>query len=318
MKSSLSAARRRFGALTSLTALALSLWVSPTLAQDPFRANNRHEIGDNTEAAFKAFFERGDYVAAERYLQQAETSEPNEPLAYAMRASLAYTLRQDANSLDSYGKKTIETAKELMTSDPLRGNLYAAVGHFLQGAAAISRDGTVKGTPQAMTELRQVYQYFDKAETFSATDPELNLLRGYLDLMLASNLPFANPEQAIARLERFAGPRYLAYRGLAIAYRDLDRYDEAVKAVDLAQRAAADNPELHYLKAQILAEQGKKQNNQAMIKEAVSNFDKAIAKKNQLPAELVRDIERERRRAARQVGVSVQPEEQPTSSRVSR
>lgn len=307
MKSWLPASGQLVGALMSVTALTLSLWVNPTLAQDPFRASNQHQIGDKTEAAFKAMFEQGDYLAAERYLQQAEASESNEPLAYALKASLAYTLHNDFKALDSYSKKTLDTAKQLMTKDPLRGNLYAAVGHFLQGASVISREGTVKGTPQAMSELRQVYEYFDKAESLSATDPELNLLRGYMDLMLAANLPFSNPEQAIARLERFAGPKYLAYRGLAIAYRDLDRYDDAVRSVDLALQATANNPELHYLKAQILASQGKRQNNQSMMREAVENFDKAIAKKTQLPAELVEQIERERRRAAGRIGASVQP-----------
>jgi len=62
-----------------------------------------------------------------------------------------------------------------MTRDPLRGNLYAAVGHFLQGAAVLTRDGTVKGTPQALAELRQVYEYMDRAEAISSTDPEVNL-----------------------------------------------------------------------------------------------------------------------------------------------
>ena len=289
--------RRMFGAITSATVLTLSLWVSPTLAQDPFRATNQRQIGDKTEAAFQAIFKDGNYTAAERYLQQAESSEQNEPLAYAMKASLAYT-NKDLNSLNSYGQKTIATARQLMKKDPLRGNLYAAVGHFLQGAAVLVRDGTVRGTPQALSELRQVYEYMDKAEAISSTDPELNLLRGYMDLMLSVNLPFSNPEQAIERLEKFAGPRYLAYRGLALGYRDLDQYTEALGSVERALQVTSDNPELFYLKAQILAEQGKKQNNQSMLREAVSNFDLAIAKKAQLPPGLVKQIERERKRAA--------------------
>jgi len=48
-------------------------------------------------------------------------------------------------------------------------------------------------------------QYLDKAEAVSASD-QLNLIRGCMDLMLAANLPLSNPEQAIARLEKFAGP----------------------------------------------------------------------------------------------------------------
>lgn len=294
-------ASRVFSTITAATALTFSFWVSPTLAADPFRAANQHQIGDKTEAAFKAMFEEGDYQAAERYLEQAQSTEPDEPLAYAMRASLAYTLNQDFKSLESYGKKTLETAEKMISKDPLRGNLYAAVGHFLQGAAVVSREGTVKGTPQALAELRKVYQYLDKAEAISASDPELNLVRGYMDLMLAVNLPFSNPEQAIARLEKFAGPRYLAYRGLAVGYRDLDQYPKALQAVDSALKVTSNNPELFYLKAQILAEQGKKENDSSLMSEAISNFDKAIAKKAQLPKDLVKQIERERRKAAERI-----------------
>lgn len=289
-----------FGAIISTSVVTLSLWVSPTLAKDPFRDTNQHEIGDKTEAAFKAIFKDGNYTVADGYLQQAESSEPNEPLAYAMKASLAYT-KKDLKSLSSYGQKTLLTAQQLITTDPLRGNLYAAVGHFLQGAAVLARDGTVRGTPQALSELRQVYQYMDKAEAISSTDPEVNLLRGYMDLMIAVNLPFSNPDQAIERLEKFAGPRYLADRGLAIGYRDLDQYTEALGSVERALQATGDNPELFYLKAQILVEQGRNQKNPALFQDALTNFDKAIAKKEQLPDRLVKQIERERTKAAKRL-----------------
>ena len=289
-----------FSAIISTSVVTLSLWVSPTLAKDPFRDTNQHEIGDKTEAAFKAIFKDGNYSAADGYLQQAESSEPNEPLAYAMKASLAYT-KKDLKSLSSYGQKTLLTAQQLITTDPLRGNLYAAVGHFLRGAAVLARDGTLRGTPQALSELRQVYQYMDKAEKISSTDPEVNLLRGYMDLMIAVNLPFSNPDQAIERLEKFAGPRYLADRGLAIGYRDLDQYTEALGAVNRALQATGDNPELFYLKAQILTKQGQTQNKPALFQDALTNFDKAIAKKEQLPSRLVKQIERERTKAAKRL-----------------
>lgn len=296
MKERFTASGRMFRAISSAIVLTLSLWVNPTLAQDPFRATNQRKIGDKTAAAFQAIFKEGNYTNAERYLQQAESSEPNEPLNYAMKASLAY-INKDLNSSNAYGQKTLATAEQLMTTDPLRGNLYAAVGHFLQGAAVLTRDGTVKGMPQALSELRQVYKYMDKAEAISSTDPELNLLRGYMDLMLAVNLPFSNPDQAIERLEKFAGPRYLAYRGIAIAYRDLDQDDKALESVERALQRTPGNPELLYLKAQVLAEQGKNQNNQSILKQAVSVFDRALAKKEQLPDPTVKQIQQERRRA---------------------
>ena len=284
-------------AIASTTVLTLIL-SSPTWAADPFRTTSPHPIGDRTEAAFKAIFQDGNYKVAQGYLKQAQTLEPNEPLAYAMQASLAYSIDKDLTAFSWYGNKTLETAKQLINTDPLRGNLYAAVGYFLQGASILARDGTVKGTPDALSKLRLVYEHLDKAQAVSAQDPEINLMRGYMDLMLAVNLPFSNPEQAIARLKEFAAPQYLADRGLAIGYRDLEEYSEALTAVNQALSATANNPELYYLKAQILAEYSKKQNDRSMLQESIKNFDKAIAKKAQLPPTLVKQIERERGKAA--------------------
>ncbi|MEH2328113.1 Sll0314/Alr1548 family TPR repeat-containing protein [Nostoc sp.] len=277
-------------------AIAINIWVNPSLAGDPFRNREPHQIGDQTEAAFKAIFQQGNYPAADRYLQQALSKEPNEPLAYAMQASLAYG-NKDWAKLDTYSQKTLETAQKLIPSDPLRGNLYTAVGHFLEGAVVITREGTVNGVPQALSRLRQVYEYLDKAEAISANDPELNLIKGYMDLLLAVNLPFANPDQAIRRLEQNAAPGYLVDRGIALAYRDLKKYPQALDYANLAIKTTSDNPEIYYLKAQILKQLGQKEKSQQIIQEAIANFDKALAKKSQLPGDLVKQIERERRSA---------------------
>lgn len=301
MQNWFSNSKRIISAFTSTTILTLSLGHA-TLAADPFRVTNQRQIGASTEAAFKAIFQQGNYQQAQRYLEQAVLTEPNEPLAYAMKASLAYSLNKDTKALSAYAKKTQETAQQLITKDPLRGNLYAGVGHFLQGAAVLVREGTLRGTPQALSQLRQVYTYLDKAEELSPNDPELNLLRGYMDLMLAVNLPFSSPDQAIERLTKFAGPKYLADRGLAIGYRDLNQYTEALAGVERAMQATPNNPELYYLKAQILSEQGKKQKNAAVMREAVANFDKALALKAQLPNSLVKQIERERRKITERIG----------------
>ncbi len=281
-------------------AIALNLSISSSLAADPFRTSAPRKIGDKTEAAFKAIFLQGNYREAGRYLQQAESSEANEPLAYAMKASLAY-VNQDWATLDTYSKKTLETGQNLITTDALRGNLYTAVGHFLEGAVILQRQGTLNGAPQALTRLRQVYQYLDKAEAISANDPELNLVKGYMDLMLAVNLPFANPEQAIQRLEKNAAPQYLVDRGVALAYRDLKQYSQALEYANRALKTTSDNPELYYLKGQILQEQGKNEKRQQLMQEAIANFDKALAKKSQLPDNLVKQIERERRNATNRV-----------------
>ncbi|MGB3640898.1 MAG: Sll0314/Alr1548 family TPR repeat-containing protein [Rivularia sp. (in: cyanobacteria)] len=279
------------------TLIVLNLGVNSSIAGDPFPRSQPRDIGDNTEAAFKAVFEQGNYQAGQKHLQQAISTEPNEPLAYAMQASLAYT-NQDTATLESYSEKTLDTAKKLISSDPLRGNLYAAVGHFLEGAVILTREGTVNGVPKALSRLREVYKHLDKAEAISPKDPELNLIKGYMDLMLAVNLPFANPQQAIQRLEENAGPQYLVDRGIAIAYRDLKNYPKALEYANRALKITSENPELYYLKAQILREQAKKQKNPLLIQQALTNFDQALAKKSQLPAGIVKQIERERQNAA--------------------
>lgn len=280
------------------TLIVLNLGINYSIAADPFRPSQPRNIGDNTEAAFKAVFKQGNYQTGQKYLQQAISDEPNEPLAYALKASLAYT-NQDTAALESYSTKTLDTAKKLIGTDPLRGNLYAAVGHFLEGAVILTREGTARGVPKALSRLREVYKHLDKAEAISPKDPELNLIKGYMDLFLAVNLPFANPQQAIQRLEENAGPQYLVDRGIAIAYRDLKNYPKALEYANRALKTTSENPELYYLKAQILREQGKKQKNPQMIQQAIANFDQALKKKSQLPAGLVKQIKSERRNAAK-------------------
>ncbi|QJB45325.1 Sll0314/Alr1548 family TPR repeat-containing protein [Dolichospermum flos-aquae] len=282
--------------VTVTTSILLNILVNPSFAGDPFRSREPHKIGDRTEAVFNAIFQQGNYPAAKDALQQAVSSEPNEPLIYALQASLAYQ-NQDQTNLEKYSRKTLETGQNLIASDPLRGNLYTAVGHFLEGAVILKREGTVNGAPLAFSRLRKVYTYLDRAEEISASDPELNLIRGYMDLMLAVNLPFTSPDDAINRLEKNAAPGYLVDRGIALAYRDLKQHSQALDYVNRALKTTADNPEIYYLKAQILHEKGKKEKSQDLIKEAIIHFDKALAKKSQLPANLVKQIEYERNQA---------------------
>jgi tetratricopeptide (TPR) repeat protein len=300
------ASQRELSKLTRLVqasftvAIALNFWMTPSLAGDPFGRNQPHTIGDSTEAAFKAIFQQGNYPEAERHLKEALQKEPNEPLAYAMQASLAY-IKGDLTGLNKHSKQTLEAGEKLIANDPLRGNIYTAVGHFFEGAVILTREGTVKGAPQALSRLRQVYQYLDKAEAISPRDPELNLLKGYMDLMLAVSLPFANPDQAIERLDRNAAPEYLADRGIAIGYRDLKQYSQALTYANRAIKATPENPELYYLKAQILRGQARREKSQQLIRDAIANFDKALTKRSQLPASLVKQIEQERSSAVNQL-----------------
>ena len=288
---------QKIGQRLSLVALLLGVVASPSLAKDPFRTTNQQPIGDKTEQAFRSIFERGDYKTAQTYLSQAE---PNEPLAYALRAAMAYMNWETAssdqkqaflNDFKNYGTQTRTVAEQLVRTNPLRGNIYLAAGNFLEGAYIVRTEGVVRGTPQALSKLQQAFRYLDEAEKISPKDPELNLLKGFIDLMLSVNisLPLSNPNDAIQRLEQYAGPRYLADRGLALGFRDLKQFDRAAQAVDRAIKAAPDNPELQYLKAQILVRQ--KQD-----RASVPFFEKALTKRNQLPGGTVAQIERELRR----------------------
>jgi tetratricopeptide (TPR) repeat protein len=286
------APKRTVKVLASTAAVVLGLWVTPTLAGDPFRTTSPHAIGNNTESAFNSIFKEGNYTEAQRYLSQAEASEPNEPLAYAMLASYAYT-NQDWETLNRYASKTLQTAQQLTRTDPLRGNLYTAVGHFLEGTYSFKKDGPVG----ALTKLQKVFQYLDEAKKINPNDPELNLLTGYMDLILAVNLPFSDPAQAINRLEQHGSPSYLAYRGIAIGYRDLKQYPKAMEFVDRAIQLTPANPELLYLKAQILVKQGKKQ-------EALEFFNKALEKKAQLPKRSVAQITYEQCKAQNSIDTS--------------
>lgn len=256
-----------------------TLWATPTLAGDPFRDTNPHAIDDQTEAAFNALFEQGNYRSAEQLLQ---TVEADEPLAYAMKASLAF-MNEDLDAMAENATLTRESAERLVETDPLRGHVYIAAGHFLEGAHAITVQGPVRGTPTALSKLQLVFDSLKTAEEIDPTDPELNLLKGYMDLMLAVNLPFSDPAQAIERLESYAAPEYLAQRGIAIAHRDLDQQDEAMEAVDIALQTTPNNPDLLYLKAQILVQQERDQ-------ESLAFFQQALDRQTQLLPSLAGQI----------------------------
>ncbi len=283
--------------------IAIGLWATPSLAKDPFRTSNPHPIGDKTEAAFRSVFEQGNYKSAESSLSQAEA---NEPLAFALKAFLAYSNSQGESdpskkqaaleNFKNYAAQTRQSAEPLVKTDPLRGNLYIAVGNFLEGVYVVGTQGIVRGTPQALGKLQQAFKYLDEAEKIDPKDPELNLLKGYIDLLLAVNvsLPLSSPTQAIDRLENYAAPRYLADRGLALGYRDLNQPDKAIKAVDQAIAAAPKNPELSYLKAQILVRQG---NN----RDSIPLFQKALSQKDQLPSGTSTQIQNELDRTLRRI-----------------
>jgi len=257
---------RHIAAIATLAgAIALSS-VAPAWAGDPFRSTNPHAIDDQTEAAFEAIFKQGDYRRAADLLRSPNSSEP---LAYAMKTSLDY-VNQNLDSMGENATRTRETAEQLVATDPLRGHLYIAVGHFLEGAYTFSTQDRIRATPAVLGKLQQVFENLDEAEKVDPNDPEFNLLKGYMDLLLAVNLPFSNPQQAIDRLQEHAAPTYLAKRGIAVGYRDLGQQDQALTAVNQALQDTPDNPDLLYLKAQILVLQNQDQASLPFFQQALS------------------------------------------------
>lgn len=286
-----------FTSSTLISLLSLFFSLSPSWAGDPFRLNNPRNIGNNTELAFKALFENGNYPKAKEYLILAESTEKNDPMLPALRSALAYT-DQDWETMSDYAGKTIKVAQDIAKEDPLRSNLYLAVGNFLEGAYQFKQDGPVA----ALNKLQLVFKYFDEAEKIDSQDPELNLIKGYLNLILAVNLPFSTPEQAIEKLQEYAYPQYLVNRGIALAYRDLDEYDLALAFVDKAIESTPVNPELYYLKGQILRQKGQQENNIPLLEEALKNFDLALVQVNQLPVEAVqKPLNREKRKTLEKI-----------------
>ncbi len=270
--------------------------VAPAFAADPFRKDNPRDIGKYTETAFKTLFLKGDYYGAETPLKLAESKEPDEPLSYALSGSLAFT-EKDWATLKIYADKTLKAAEKLAKKDPVRGNLYLAVGHFLDGTYLYEKEGAFS----AINKLQLVFKYLDAAEDNDPNDPELNLIKGYMDLLLAVNLPFSSPKQAIARFKSYAAPNYLVDRGLAVAYRDLKQYEQALEFAQKALDQAPDNPEHYYLKAQILRKIGKERNSIPILEDALKHFDVALSKSDQLPEFIVKPLKREKRQTLEKI-----------------
>ena len=290
----------------SAALVSLAICVAPSLAGDPFRTTNPRQIDDRTEAVFRLFFEQGNFTQAKADIQSLTQKGGNDPLALAMAAAVAYT---DINSAKSgadksaalekfrrFADRTRAAAGSLGTTDSLRSQLYLGVSDFLDGAYILLKDGTVSGTPEALNKAQNAFKLFEAAAAQSPNDPEVNLIKGFTDLFISLNLPFSSPSQAIARLEKYAGPKYLADRGAAIGYRELNQQSKALEAVDRSLQAAPNNPEVLYLKAQILVRQGN-------FKASLPLFEKALAKKDQLAPATKGQIEREYNRAKKRAGV---------------
>jgi tetratricopeptide (TPR) repeat protein len=234
--------------------------------------------GSNVERAKEAMFRDGDYVKAKQYLDAALKTEPNEPLTYAMNTLYPFS-SGDFEAVRDYGEKTTKAAEKLMKTNPLRGNLYQGVGGAILAAYEMKKANG--GALGALSRLQKVFEYMDKANKLDPNNSELNLIKGYMDLLLAVNVPFSDTSQAIDRLKN-AEPRYLALRGMYIGHRDLKQYDLANNAIDAARKIAPQNPELTYYKAQILNIRGRELKNDNELRESIKLFEVAFQKRDRL------------------------------------
>jgi tetratricopeptide (TPR) repeat protein len=251
---------------------------------------NKQSQGSNVERAKAAMFRDGDYVKAKQYLEVALKTEPNEPLTYAMNTLYPFSAG-DYEKVKEYGEKTSKAAQQLMKTNQLRGNLYQGVGLGILGAYELKKaDGGALG---ALNKLQKVFEYMDKAKKIDPNNPELNLVKGYMDLLLAVNVPFSDTNQAIDQLKN-AEPRYLALRGMYVGYRDLKDYDKANTAINAAIKLAPHNPELTYYKAQLLGIRGREQQNDNDLRASIKLFESAYKKGDQLLISTVAQIMSER------------------------
>ncbi len=246
--------------------------------------------GSNVEKAKEAMFRDGNYVKAKQYLEAALKTEPNEPLTYAMNALYPFSAG-DYEKVREYGEKTSKVAQQLIKTNSLRGNLYQGVGLAILGAYELKKANG--GALGALSKLQQVFEYMDKAQKIDSNNTELNLVKGYMDLLLAVNVPFSDTKQAIDRLKN-AEPKYLALRGMYVGYRDLKEYDKANTAINAAIKLAPQNPELTYYKAQLLGIRGREQHNDNDLKESIKLFEIAYKRNDRLLLSSVAQILSER------------------------
>jgi tetratricopeptide (TPR) repeat protein len=252
----------RYGAMP----LAVLLCAHSALAADPFRVGVKaRPIGPSLQSAFEDFFRYGRYQSSSEKLTKAEAENPNEPLVYTLQAATAYQNNQKEAFLMTLPK--IRTAsKQIAAKDTARSHLYQGIAQGLEGY--FLKDSIVN-LPKTLTYASSMLLEIDKAHQLSPNDPEINLFVGFVNMVLNKH------DEALKNFQK-AGPPYLALRGQALVYRDINDYVNAQSAVDKAIAIAPQNPELLYLKAQILVRQ------------------KAIKLGDQLPEETLRQIKKER------------------------
>jgi tetratricopeptide (TPR) repeat protein len=265
------------------TLLATIVAASPSFAADPFRTTNARAIGNETQKAFELMFKEGDYAASVKQLDVAIKTEASEPLLFALRGSTDYA-KGDYFGMKVAGDRVRLNAIALKGKDNLRAYIYLAVSDLIEAGYIVKAEG-ISSAPRALPLVQSVFGNIKKAQDIDPKDPELNLVKGYIDMLIASVLPMSDLDTALVSLKQFSAPDYLKYRGIALAYRDARRPDLALDAVNKAIASAPNNPELNYLKGQILWMQGG--NN---IPTAKQQFAIALKKSKQMNSSLLAEI----------------------------
>ena len=287
----------QFVSASLLAALVSVATAMPSFAADPFRTSNPRAIGSETQKVFELMFKEGNYVAAVKQLDLAIRTEANDPLLFALRASTFYATG-DYLGMQVAGKRVRVNAEALKGKDDLRAYIYLAASDLIEAGYIIKTDG-ISSTPRALPLVQSVFDNIKKAQDIAPNDPELNLIKGYMDILIASALPLSDLESALISLKEYASPDYLKWRGIAMAYRDARKGDLALDAVNKALAAAPNNPELLHLKGQILWIRGGSD-----LPVAVKQFHLALSKSKQMNPSLLSEI----REQCRRLSGSVCPE----------
>jgi tetratricopeptide (TPR) repeat protein len=269
--------------VSMLAAMITIATAMPSFAADPFRTSNARAIGNETQKAFELMFKEGDYAAAVKQLDLAVRTEASDPLLFALRASTAYA-KEDYLVMQDAGKRVRSNAQALKGVDNLRAYMYIAVSDLIEAGYIVKTEG-LSSAPKALPLVQSVFDNIQKAKDLDPNDPELNLVKGYIDMLIASVLPLSDLETALESLKQYAAPDYLKWRGIALAYRDARKPDLALDAVNKALVSAPNNPELHYLKGQVLWMQGG-----GNIPAAKKQFELALSKSKQMNPSLLTEI----------------------------
>lgn len=281
-----------FVSASLLATLVSVVTAMPSFAADPFRTSNARAIGSETQKAFELMFKDGDYVAAVKQLEKAVRSEASEPLVFALRASTFYA-NNDFLGMQVAGRRVRSNAEALKGKDNLRAYIYLAASDLIEAGYIVKTEG-LSSAPKALPLVQSVFDNIKKAQDIDPDDPELNLVKGYIDMLIASVLPLSDLESALTSLRQYAAPDYLKWRGIALAYRDARRPDLALSAVNKALAAAPNNPELNYLKGQILWMQGGNGN----LTSAKQFFELALSKAKQMNPSMLAEVRQQCRNLA--------------------